>query len=83
MPDGFKPITRSSKSDEFEFVDVTNQGLIPGKALTEGRMKFLEKIIKKVQRLIQDHKDVPKKTQIEQLYESLNLNSNQASSSRQ
>ncbi|XP_031633387.1 esterase B1-like [Contarinia nasturtii] len=69
MTEEFKPIERSSKADEFDFVDVTNSGLIAGKGLTEGRTKFLDQIIEKVKHLVESHGDVPKKTQIEQLHD--------------
>ncbi|XP_031641091.1 venom carboxylesterase-6-like [Contarinia nasturtii] len=72
MAKEFKPIQRASKSDEFNYIDVTNDGLVAGKALSQGRTKYLDNIIEEVKRLIEKHGDVPKKTPIEIQCEKMN-----------
>ncbi|XP_031628698.1 esterase B1-like [Contarinia nasturtii] len=73
MSQEFKPIQRSSNSDEFDFVDVTNSGLFPGKAPFGSRTKFLDHIIEEVKRLVKKNGDTPKKTQVQQLCERMNF----------
>ncbi|XP_031632504.1 juvenile hormone esterase-like isoform X2 [Contarinia nasturtii] len=66
MKQKFKPIRRLSKSIEFNFVDVTNDGLIPGKGPSDDRIKFLDGIIEEVKRLVSEHGDIPAETPIQQ-----------------
>lgn len=72
MNQEFPPIQCSSKADQFDYVDVTNDGLIPGKAQSEGRTTFLDNIIQEVKRLVTKHGDVPRKTPIELQCEKMN-----------
>lgn len=71
MKKTFKPIRRSSKASEFNFVDVTNNGLIPSKGPHGNRIAFLDGIINEVKQLVQENGDVPSKTQIEQRCEAI------------
>lgn len=66
MNEEFKPIQRSSKPDEFNFVDVRNDGIFPGKAPSNNRTRFMDHIINEIKRLVESHGDTPKKTPIEQ-----------------
>lgn len=71
MKKTFQPIKRSSKASEFNFVDVTNNGLIPSKGPHGNRIEFLDRVIDEVKRLVQQHGDVPPKTPIQQRCEAM------------
>lgn len=76
MAKDFRPIKPKSKSDQFLFVDVTNNGLVPSKSATNGRTKFLDQLVDKVQQLVKKKGQEPKTTEIEQLCESIKSRSN-------
>lgn len=63
----FKPIGRSSQADQFNFLDVRNDGLVAGVAPNANRTKFLDKIIEEVKQLVAQHGETPKETPLQQI----------------
>lgn len=62
----FAPVLHSSKTNQFQFLDVRNEGIFPGRGPNGNRTLFLDKIVKEVKRLVEIHGDAPIDTPIKQ-----------------
>ncbi|XP_031641010.1 esterase B1-like [Contarinia nasturtii] len=69
----FKPIERSSKADQFNFMDVKNDGLAAGIGPNANRAEFLGNIVEEVKHLVAEHGETPEDTQLQQICEAVKL----------
>ncbi|XP_031639610.1 uncharacterized protein LOC116351626, partial [Contarinia nasturtii] len=69
----FAPVQNSSKANQFNFIDVTNGGLVSGVAANAKRTEFLDTIVEKVKQLVKKHGETPKDTSLQQMCDAMKL----------
>lgn len=71
----FTPVKRKSKPNQFNFMDITNDGFVPGVAPSGNRTQFLDSVVEEMIKLVHQHNDTPTKTPIEYQCDAMKGNS--------